>query len=149
LADSFLVDASVIAKWFNKGETNEAEALSLRKAWIERKIEILSPSLIIYEVCNSVWKNPNVDRDQAESLSKLVVRLSPTLIEITEEDSEEAMALARRSKLSFYDTTYIVLSKSHKCTLISADNDQLNVAKGYTSSIHISKIKSIIRTYSK
>lgn len=134
-----------MAKWFNRGESNEEEALSLRTAWIERRIELFSPSLIIYEVCNSIWKNPNVDRDQAESLAKLVVRLRPNLIEIAEEVSKEAMMLVKKSRLTFYDTVYIALSKSQKCPLISADNDQLNVAKDYAASVHISKIKSMVR----
>lgn len=146
MADSLLIDASVMSKWFNKGESNEEEALWLRTAWIERRIEIFSPSLIVYEVCNSIWKNPNIDRDQAKSLASLVVRLRPTMIEISEEDSEETMTLARKSKLTFYDAVYIALSKSHRCPLVSADGGQLDGAKGYTSSIHISKIKSIVRT---
>ena len=69
MPDSFVVDASVVAKWFNKGESNEEEALALRNAWIERKVELCSPSLLIYEVCNSIWKNPNIDKDKATSLS--------------------------------------------------------------------------------
>ncbi len=145
MADSILVDASVVAKWFNRGEPNEEEALSLRTAWIERKIELFSPSLMLYEVCNSIWKNPNLDRDRAESLARLAVRLTPTTIEIAEEDSEEAMRLAKKSKLTFYDAVYIALSKSRKCPLVSADNDQLEVARGYSASIHISKIKNLLR----
>lgn len=32
-----------------------------------------------------------------------------------------------------------------KCPLVSADNDQLEVARGYSASIHISKIKDLLR----
>jgi predicted nucleic acid-binding protein len=146
LADSILVDASVVAKWFNRGEPNGEEALWLRTSWIEQKIELFGPSLILYEVCNSIWKNPNLDRDRAASLARLAIRLRPTTIEITEEDSEEAMRLAKKSKVTFYDAVYIALSKSHKCPLVTADNDQLELARGYSSSIHISKIKNLLRT---
>jgi predicted nucleic acid-binding protein len=149
LPDCFLVDASVMAKWFNKGEANEKEALALRNAWTNGIVELFGPSLIIYEVCNSIWKNPNIQRDQALSLAKLVVRLGPSLIQVAQDDSEEAMKLARKTKLTFYDSIYIVLSKSRKCPLITSDNDQLEIAKDYTTSSHISNLSSLLRTYPK
>ncbi|HKW04510.1 MAG TPA: type II toxin-antitoxin system VapC family toxin [Nitrososphaerales archaeon] len=65
MSNSFIVDASVMAKWFNKREANEEEALALRSAWIDGTIELLAPSVIIYEVCNSIWKNPNIEKTQA------------------------------------------------------------------------------------
>jgi predicted nucleic acid-binding protein len=135
-----------MAKWFNKGEAYEEEALALRSAWTEGIVELFGPSLIIYEVCNSIWKNPNIQRDQALSLAKLVVRLGPTLIQVAQDESEEAMKLARKTKLTFYDSIYIILSRYHKCPLITSDNDQLQVAKDYTESNHISNLSSLLKT---
>ncbi len=146
MIDGFVVDASVVAKWFNKGESNEEEALALRGAWIEGSVDLFSPSLVIYEVCNSIWKNPNIDRDQASSLAKLAVKLVPNLVEVGEVESSESMNLARKSKLTFYDAVYIVLSRYRKCPLISADGDQLEIGKDYTTSIHISKVRNLLRT---
>jgi predicted nucleic acid-binding protein len=148
MPDSFIVDSSVVAKWFNKGESNEEEALALRNAWIEGKVELYSPSLLIYEVCNSIWKNPNIDKDKATSLSKLAVRLSPALLEVREDESSESMNFARRNKkLTFYDSVYIVLSKYMKYSLVSADRDQLKASKGYAAtSFHISQIKNFLGT---
>jgi predicted nucleic acid-binding protein len=145
LPDCFLIDASVMAKWFNKGETNEEDALALRSAWSDGIVELFAPSLINYEVCNSIWKNPNVQRDQALSLAKLVVRLAPNLIQVTQDESEEAMRLARKTKLTFYDSIYIILSKSRKCPLITSDKDQLEIAKDYTASSHISDLRNLLK----
>jgi predicted nucleic acid-binding protein len=146
LPNSFLADASVIAKWFNKGEDYEEDALALRAAWIDESVELFSPSLVLYEVCNSIWKNPNIDEDQATSIARLVMRIKPNLIEVGEEELAEAMSIAKKSKLTFYDSIYIALSKSRKCPLISADNDQLEAAKNHAISIHISKIKRLLRS---
>ena len=146
MPDCYLVDASVMAKWFNKGEAHEEEALALRSAWIDGTLQIFGPSLIIYEVCNSIWKNPNVERKLALSLAKLVLRLRPNLIEVGENESEESMELARKTKLTFYDSIYIVLSKSRKCPLITSDNEQLEIARTYTASNHISNVRSLLRT---
>lgn len=146
MPNGLVVDASVVAKWFNKGESNEEEALALRTAWIDGNVELFSPTLVIYEVCNSIWKNPNIDRDQASSLAKLAVRLAPNLIEIGDVESSESMNLARKSKLTFYDAVYIVLSRYRKSPLVSADGDQLEVGKDYTTSTHISKVKGLLKS---
>ena len=144
MTNTFVVDASVIAKWFNKGETNEEEAIALRRAWIEGKAELFGPSLIIFETCNSIWKNPNLDRNQASSLSRLVVKLAPNLLEVGEAESSETMNLARQNRLTFYDAIYIVLSRQRKYPLVTADGDQLRASKDYTTSVHISKIGELL-----
>ena len=144
MAESLIVDASVVAKWFNEGESHEREALALQSAWISGRIQLHSPSLVTYEVCNSIWKNPNIDDEKAESLSKLAIRLKPNLIFVEERESSETMSLARKRKITVYDAIYIVLSKFRRCPLISADENQLRVAKGYTKAIHIREVLNII-----
>ncbi|HKW04509.1 MAG TPA: hypothetical protein VJN71_04340 [Nitrososphaerales archaeon] len=62
-----------------------------------------------------------------------------------ESESEESMEVAKKSRLTFYDSIYIVLSKSRKCPMITSDNDQLEIAKSYTTSSHISKIAGLLR----
>ncbi len=146
MVDSYLVDASVIAKWFNRGESNEKEALTLRDAWSTGRVGLYSPALLIFEVCNAIWKNPNAQPSQAFSLAKLAIRLRPNLIEVGEIDSEEAMVFAKKSKLTFYDSIYITLAKSRKWPLITADKDQLDLGRTYTRTFHISEISDIIRT---
>jgi len=141
---SYLVDASVMAKWFNRGETNEQEAIALRDAWSTGKIALFSPALILFEVANSIWKNPNTEPREARSLVRLAVRLVPNFMEINEDISEEAMALAKRGKLTFYDSIYVALSKFSKLPLISADSDQLEIARGYAKSLHIGKVGEIL-----
>ncbi len=146
MPNGLVLDASVVAKWFNKGESNEEDALTLRSAWIDGNIEQFSPTLVIYEVCNSIWKNPNIDREQASSLAKLAARLAPNLIEIGYDESSESMNLARKSKLTYCDAVYIILSRYRKYPLVSADGDQLKVGKDYTTSTHISKVKGILES---
>ncbi len=146
MTDAFIVDASVVAKWFNKGESNEEEAHALRGAWVDGRIELCCPSLLVYEVCNSIWKNPNINHTQAASLARLVVRLAPTFLEVGEEEASESISLARKSKLTFYDAVYIVVSRFSKYSLITADGDQLKASEDYTKSYHLSKVKNLIGT---
>lgn len=140
MAETYVVDASVVAKWFNKGETNEAEAIALRKAWISGDVELVAPTLLHFEVGNSIWKNPNVSARKARSLVRLMVRLTPKLVDLGGEEAEQAMLLARRMKLPYYDTVYLALAKSLSAAFITADQEQLDAAKGYVDCSHLSSI---------
>jgi len=49
-----VVDASVVAKWFNRGEEYENEAAAVRKAWVSDELELIAPSHLPFEVANSI-----------------------------------------------------------------------------------------------
>ncbi|MBI2185481.1 MAG: type II toxin-antitoxin system VapC family toxin [Thaumarchaeota archaeon] len=145
MLESYVVDASVVAKWFNTGEAYEKEARNLRDAWISGKLHLRAPSMLPFEVANSIWKNPNISTKVARSLVRLVIRLSPDLMNPREEDSEQAMLLARRTKLTFYDSIYLTLAKSLSSILVTADDEQLSASNGYTKAVHIASIKKLER----
>ncbi len=140
MVESYVVDASVVGKWFNKGESNEKEARVLRDAWIDGRAQLYAPSLLLFEVANSIWKNPSIRTKTARSLVRLVIRLAPHLLNPDEEVSEDAISLARRSKLTFYDSIYLAFAKSLSHILVTADRAQLSVAEGYTKAVHLSGI---------
>src|SRR5436309_1860341 len=124
MAESYVVDASVVAKWFNRGEEYEKEAMALRDGWVEGDIELYAPSLLIFEVANSIWKNPSVSHRTARSLVRLAVRMSPTLLNPQEDVAEQAMVLARKTKLTFYDSIYLAIAKSLSSVLVTVDQEQ-------------------------
>jgi len=133
-----VVDASVVAKWFNSGEEFENEAIALRNAWTEDRIELVAPRLLPFEVANSIWRNPNLNMEEARALARLVIKLSPKLTGLTEEVAELAMSLARRKHLPFYDASYLALARSLSRPLITADREQLEAARRFAEAIHVS-----------
>jgi predicted nucleic acid-binding protein len=140
MAETYVVDASVVAKWFNKGESNEAEAIALRKAWISGDVELMSPTLLHFEVANSIWKNPNVSARRARSLVRILVKLVPKLVDLGGDEADRAMLLARRKNLTYYDASYLALAKSLSVPFITADQEQLDAAEGYVDSSNLSSI---------
>jgi predicted nucleic acid-binding protein len=142
LVESYVVDASVVSKWFNRGEQFEKESNGLRKAWVDDKIELVAPSHLPFEVANSIWKNPNIHARRASRLVRVLVRVSPKLDELSEEIAGEAMAIARRKGLTFYDASYLALSKIRSLSLITVDDDQIHAASGYVRASHVSAFSS-------
>lgn len=122
----YIVDASVIIKWFTIENLREA-ALKLKKDFIEEKIELGIPHLALYETMNFITrKYPN---DSTLIFSQLIMlkidEFSVTLgniaktIEITQEFP----------KTTFYDTTYHALAIQNDGTLLTADEKYYNQAK--------------------
>ncbi|MEA2055113.1 MAG: type II toxin-antitoxin system VapC family toxin [Candidatus Thermoplasmatota archaeon] len=49
----YVLDASVVAKWFVVEEGDDI-ALSLRKQFEEKEIDIVVPDLLLYEIANAL-----------------------------------------------------------------------------------------------
>jgi len=65
LAEAFALDASVVAKWFKKGEEHESEALALRDRILGSKIAALTSEWLILEVVRALVK-VNYPREKIE-----------------------------------------------------------------------------------
>jgi len=144
MPESYVVDASVVSKWFNRGETEEEQATLLREAWADRRVKLFAPSLMLFEVANSIWKNPGTPDDLARSLVKTAKNLSPTLINPSARTVGLAMLIARKTKITFYDAIYLAVAKSLSLRLISADGKQLSASSGYVKSVRVSQISETI-----
>ncbi len=139
-AEAYVVDASVVAKWFNRGEELENESYQIRKAWINDEIQLEAPSHLPYEVANSIWKNPNIGTRKAGSLARALVEVSPRLHNITEAAAKQTMLIARRRGVTFYDASYLALAKLLSLPLVTADEAQLRAASGYARASHLSAL---------
>ena len=116
----------------------------LREAWTGGRIRLFAPSLMIFEVANSIWKNPNTGDDLARSLVKAAMNLSPTLINPTALVVGQAMLVARKATMTFYDAVYLALAKSMSLRLISADHKQLSASSRHVNAVHIAQVPEII-----
>jgi len=134
---NLVIDASVYAKWFNRGEEFEDVALRLRGEFVNGRIEFHAPSHIIFETCNTIWKNPNITDADALTLTKEAVILKPEILELDQEIAEEAMRLARLENVSFYDVTYVAIAKKLAFALVTADDKQYGIAKRHVKCRHL------------
>src|SRR6266487_2021323 len=75
----YLLDSSVIAKWFVQEEDSD-KALEIRDLFIQKKHRVSTISLLRYELGNVLWKHPakriESVREDFESLSEMAI---PTL----------------------------------------------------------------------
>lgn len=107
-----LIDASFLLKLFLP-EEKSIKAENLWKAWIENSVEIIAPSLIVFET-SSVLRNKvygGIIRE--EHAEKLIIQLKELDINLlyTQDILEEAWAIGKiLNKPTLYDCFYIAIS---------------------------------------
>ena len=123
--NSFVLDASVAAKWFlpENEEPLAAEALQLAEEYAAGRIALIVPDLFWIELANILWKAQRIGRISAraaeDALQSAVDLRMPTY------DSgavlKDAFAIATRFQRTVYDCIYIALAIFAQRPMITAD----------------------------
>jgi predicted nucleic acid-binding protein len=129
MPDTYALDASVAAKWFNN-ETLTDKAIQVRDAFVQGKIRLVAPEHLLYEVGNAIWKNKALPPQDAITAIKSLADLEIELIHLTPGLAGGAMNIARTYSLTFYDAAYVMLANRFSAPLISADGLILSKIRG-------------------
>jgi len=112
-------DASVLLKWVLRSGDEEAAdaALALRDAWIDGAVDLVVPSLWVYEVGNVLGlKRPTLAGEMLQALMDL-----PLTEEHPQAYSAEAFALMKDFGATFYDAAYHALAIARGGVMVTAD----------------------------
>jgi predicted nucleic acid-binding protein len=119
---SFVVDASVAAKWLvPENESDKAEDLLRR--WQKRSFDLSAPQMILAEVANVLWKRSArglLAANKAASLYSDFTRLKIPL-EPNGNLVAAALELALHHRTSVYDGLYLALALDLGWDFVTAD----------------------------
>src|SRR3972149_1304651 len=76
-----VVDASVAAKWYVPEEHSE-QALELRDDFRSRRVDLIAPHLLLYEVANGLRYSPELSPDQILDATDALITMQITLIHL-------------------------------------------------------------------
>jgi len=120
-AQIFVIDASVAVKWYIDEEDRD-KALEVRRDYVEGKIDLASPALIIYEVFNALRYHPGVSSvDVARNVDSLL-DMQIDLRLPSPDTNRLAAELALKEEISGYDAHYIALAKTMQARVITSDS---------------------------
>jgi len=124
---TIVVDASVAIKWYSI-EQHTDKALAMREDYARQKIDLVAPYLLLYEVGNALRYNTDFGLEDVRSALRDLLAMQINFRMLDERMCEDAVELAYMLGLTFYDVSYVVLSRVEKCPLYTADNRLLSKA---------------------
>jgi len=125
----FVIDASVAAKWYNDEELSD-KAVEVKDAFVRGDLELAAPTHLIYEVGNSIWKNPQLSDKDATNAVVSILRLGMQMLPPNTERANRAMNIARMREVTFYDACYIQSAEELRSPLLTSDDCQGAAGKG-------------------
>lgn len=132
---SFVVDASVAAKWMlpAKGELLRREAFRLLDSYGDGETSLLVPDIFWAECGNVVWKAVRQRRfspvDAELAILSMMRRSIPTVSSVNL--LPEALPIAFNFGRSVYDCLYVALAVQSETQLITADERLANALAAY------------------
>ncbi|MEM2896819.1 MAG: type II toxin-antitoxin system VapC family toxin [Candidatus Bathyarchaeia archaeon] len=115
-----VIDASVVAKWLIPEEDSD-KALKVLQEYVNGKVEIYSPDLLVYEVANVMRYRPDIDDETLATNIESLFNLQLNLIPPSSDVISEAITRAKALNLSMYDACYVVIAETLATNLITAD----------------------------
>ncbi|PIU57676.1 MAG: hypothetical protein COS88_00445 [Chloroflexi bacterium CG07_land_8_20_14_0_80_51_10] len=116
----FVLDASVIVKWFSEEEYT-AKALDIRGKFMAGECKLAVPDLVLYELANSLRYNPNFDEADVEQAVTSLFDMDIDIIAPISGLITEAIKLAFRHDITIYDALYIALARDLGYTFLTGD----------------------------
>lgn len=134
---SLVLDANVIAKWYNEEPWSD-KAVKLKDDYVQSRVRLVEPTLAFYEVGNAIRKNQQLsDQDAREACSSAATLLRDAEEAFSPEEAQSALTLARSLEVTYYDASYILLAGKHKISFITADEELAAKASKAVGVIHL------------
>ena len=129
----YVVDASVIVKWFlQHQEADRDRALALRDLHISRRSTIFIPQFALLEVFNAIRFSKKADEEDGDTALETLHDLN---LETKAGDVDllrKANAIAWAYKITIYDALYVALAEQIGYPLITADEVMEKKLKGHS-----------------
>jgi predicted nucleic acid-binding protein len=120
----YVLDASVAAR-FLLSESLSDKAAALLRDFIDGRVELAAPSIMVYEVGNALWKaarTGTVDWDAAKKKQQRLFDLSIPKVNLEDGDHADTLDLAHTLDATYYDAAYATAASKTGATLLTADN---------------------------
>lgn len=115
-----VIDASVVVKWFINEKYSEL-ALKIRDRFVEGQLDLLSPSLLHYEVLNALKYSNLFNLGELTKAASSLENYGIIQVPLNGEYAQKVVELSENYNLSIYDAAYIGLADILDVHAYSAD----------------------------
>lgn len=137
--DQIVADASVIAKLFLEEEWSGV-AIRLKDSHVIGKIEVIAPSLLKYELMNTL-RYKNFAKNEIKEALETIRDYGFGIIELDDLLLDRVAELSVNYNISIYDAAYIALAEDTDALLYTADGKMLLKVKKLKFVKHMSEFR--------
>ena len=130
----FVLDTSVVVKWFSGDEDDAEHANKLRHQIQEGLCVITIPDLLFYELANALRHNPNFT---AEDVRVALDSVFDMEFDIRKVDSS---VIAFKFNVTVYDAYFLALSQLESKPFVTADYKFTGRIKGFKDIVNLTEI---------
>jgi predicted nucleic acid-binding protein len=127
----FVVDASVVLKWFLRDEVDGPPALAILDGFLTGALDLIAPALLEFEVVNGLriaGKRGRISGESVKAAARAFLDLGIQFVPLSFY-AEKTLDLAEKCDLSAYDASYLALAADSEIDLLTADEKILKAAK--------------------
>lgn len=140
----FVVDSSVIAKFF-LAEANRDRATRLMERAAKGAVELLAPTLLLYEVNNALISKGVRGRDYDEAITLVIDWMREGYITIVEASEDllrrteviASMDTQGQGHISSFDATFHALALMNDATFLTSDQAYVRKTKSLIGSVEL------------
>jgi len=129
--DEFVVDASVVTKWFLV-EPDSHDAIRLRDDFATGRVRLTVPTLLFYEVMNALRFSGEFEETELGVAARSLSRYQFGMWRPRGKLLELAAELSLREDLTVYDATYVALARRIESKVITEDGELLSKFPAHT-----------------
>lgn len=128
LKQLFIPDSSVMIKWCVKEEEDRDQIIRMQKDFLEKKITLLVPLLLEWELNNYLGRNfkPKIATEKYSYYKMLELTGYMTSVELSHLSFE---IMGKCPGVTFYDASYHALALSRQGIFLTADKKYYEKAK--------------------
>jgi predicted nucleic acid-binding protein len=135
----YLIDASVASRFLLIEDLSDEANLVLDN-FLEGKLDLRAPKLVIYEVGNTLWKAVKqnfISLEEATQKFSYFLELKINSIELDRKEHEDVLEWSVKNNATYYDSAYVMSSKKIGATLLTADDTLYEKAREENPTIHL------------
>lgn len=127
----YVVDASVVLKWFLRDEAEAPSSLAVLERFLTGAVDLIAPALLEFEVINGLriaGKRGRISNESIKAAARAFLDLGLRFVPASFY-AEKALDLAEKYDLSAYDASYLALAAESGIDLLTVDEKLLRAAK--------------------
>lgn len=139
-SDRVVLDSSVIIKWFRRNEVLQEQALELRQIYLDGRISIHVPELLIYEIANVLRHKSDMDRSKVQQALQSLFDMQIGIEHINPEMMERVINIAYSNNITVYDAIFVTLAEHLEADFITVDERLLQKLLNIPYAYHLTNI---------